>query len=58
MRNRVAILHGVNFDVLHRRPAMVYGDFDLSSLERTIEGFAGGTWRRLRPRRVEPDERA
>ncbi len=35
-------MHGVNFDVLHKRPAMVYGDFSLSSLERTIEKFAQG----------------
>ena len=40
MRNRIQVMHGVNFDVLHRRPAMVYGDFDLRALERRIEGFA------------------
>ena len=40
MKNRVQVMHGVNFDVLHRRPAMVYGDFDLRTLERRIEAFA------------------
>ena len=42
MRNRISVMHGVNFDVLHKRPAMVYGDFSLSSLERTIGDFAQG----------------
>jgi 3-dehydroquinate dehydratase-2 len=40
MRNRVAVMHGVNFDVLHRRPKLVYGDFSLDGLERTVDGFA------------------
>lgn len=40
MRNRIQVMHGVNFDVLHRRPAMVYGDFSLTSLERRIEELA------------------
>ena len=40
MRNRISVMHGVNFDVLERRPSMVYGDFSLSSLEREIGGFA------------------
>lgn len=40
MRNRVSVMHGVNFDVLHRRPKLVYGDFSLDGLERTIGGFA------------------
>lgn len=40
MRNRISVMHGVNFDVLHRRPKLVYGDFSLDGLERTIGGFA------------------
>ena len=38
--NRVAILHGVNFDVLERRDPDVYGGFSLFELERKIEGWA------------------
>ena len=40
MRNRVAILHGVNFDALDRRPAEHYGGLTFSALERRIDGFA------------------
>ncbi len=40
MNNRIQVMHGVNFDVLHRRPAMVYGDFSLDALERQIAAFA------------------
>ena len=40
MRNRVAILHGVNFDALDRRPSSVYGDLSFAGLERAIGGFA------------------
>ncbi len=40
MRNRVAILHGVNLDALDRRPAEHYGGLTFSALERAIEGFA------------------
>jgi 3-dehydroquinate dehydratase II len=39
--NRVAVLHGVNFDVLERRDAAIYGGQSLSELERQIAGFAG-----------------
>ena len=39
-RNRVAVLHGVNFDVLERRPAHIYGGQSLSELERAIGGWA------------------
>lgn len=39
MRNRVSVMHGVNFDVLHRRPKLVYGDFSLDGLERSIGAF-------------------
>jgi 3-dehydroquinate dehydratase-2 len=46
-RNRVAVLHGVNFDVLDRRDASVYGGLSLSQLEQRIEGWA-------RERSLEP----
>jgi 3-dehydroquinate dehydratase-2 len=38
--NRVAVLHGVNFDVLERRDASVYGGISLSELERQISDWA------------------
>lgn len=38
--NRVAVLHGVNFDVLERRDASIYGGFSLSELERKISDWA------------------
>jgi 3-dehydroquinate dehydratase II len=38
--NRVAVLHGVNFDVLERRPAEIYGGISLSELERRISDWA------------------
>ena len=40
MRNRVAVLHGVNLDALDRRPAEHYGGISLSRLEMRIERFA------------------
>jgi 3-dehydroquinate dehydratase II len=40
MKNRVAVLHGVNLDALDRRPAEHYGGLTFSRLERTIERFA------------------
>ncbi len=40
VRNRVAVLHGVNFDVLERRPAEIYGGISLSELERRISNWA------------------
>ncbi len=40
MRNRIAVLHGVNLDALDRRPAAHYGGLTFSALERAIEGFA------------------
>src|ERR1700710_920702 len=39
-RNRVAILHGVNFDVLEKRDPELYGGRSLSELEHQIEGGA------------------
>jgi 3-dehydroquinate dehydratase-2 len=40
MRQRVAVLHGVNLDTLGRRPAEHYGDLTFSQLEQRIERFA------------------
>jgi 3-dehydroquinate dehydratase-2 len=39
-RNRVAVLHGVNFDVLDRRDAVIYGGLSLSELEHKISDWA------------------
>ena len=38
--NRVAVLHGVNFDVLDRRDAATYGGLSLYELEAKIERWA------------------
>jgi 3-dehydroquinate dehydratase-2 len=38
--NRVAVLHGANFDVLERRDASIYGGISLSQLEAKISGWA------------------
>ena len=40
MRNRVAVLHGVNLDALDRRPAEHYGGLSLTELEVRIKRFA------------------
>ena len=39
-RNRVAVLHGVNFDQLERRDASLYGGGSLSQLENQIQRWA------------------
>jgi len=39
-RNRVAVLHGVNFNILERRDASIYGGLSLSELEQRIAGWA------------------
>ncbi|HEX5929548.1 MAG TPA: type II 3-dehydroquinate dehydratase [Solirubrobacterales bacterium] len=39
-RNRVAVLHGVNFDILDRRDPAVYGGLSLSELEQRTGGWA------------------
>jgi 3-dehydroquinate dehydratase II len=39
-RNRVEVLHGVNFDMLGRRDRDIYGDFSLTELEVKIKRFA------------------
>jgi 3-dehydroquinate dehydratase-2 len=38
--NRVAVLHGVNFDVLDRRDPATYGGLSLRELETKIERWA------------------
>jgi 3-dehydroquinate dehydratase-2 len=38
--NRVAVLHGVNFDVLERRDPAIYGGLSLSQLEAKISDWA------------------
>jgi 3-dehydroquinate dehydratase-2 len=40
VRNRVAVLHGVNLDMLGRRPAAHYGGLTYEQLEVRIDGFA------------------
>jgi 3-dehydroquinate dehydratase-2 len=37
--NRVAVLHGVNFDILDRRDPEIYGGLSLSKLETKIQGW-------------------
>jgi 3-dehydroquinate dehydratase-2 len=39
-QNRVAILHGVNFDVLERRDPDLYGGITLGELEYRIDSWA------------------
>jgi 3-dehydroquinate dehydratase II len=38
--NRVAVLHGVNFDILDRRDPSIYGGLSLSKLETKIQDWA------------------
>ena len=40
MRHRVSVLHGVNLDVLGRRPSDHYGDLGLTDLELRVKHFA------------------
>jgi 3-dehydroquinate dehydratase II len=40
VRNRVDVLHGVNFDVLERRAPEHYGGMSLTELEVRVKGFA------------------
>jgi 3-dehydroquinate dehydratase-2 len=39
-RNRVLVVHGVNLDMLGRRPAAIYGDITFDQLEQRITEFA------------------
>jgi len=40
VKNRIEVLHGVNFDVLGRRPAAHYGGLTLEQLEVKVKRFA------------------
>ena len=40
MRNRVAVMHGVNLGALDRRPAEHYGELTFDQLEQHIGGYA------------------
>jgi 3-dehydroquinate dehydratase II len=40
MRHRVDVMHGVNLDVLGRRPAALYGGLTLPELEVKVKHFA------------------
>ena len=40
MKNRVAVMHGINLGALDRRPAAVYGGLSFMQLEQRIERFA------------------
>jgi 3-dehydroquinate dehydratase-2 len=40
VKNRVAVLHGVNLNTLGRRPAEHYGSLTLTELERQVGRFA------------------
>jgi 3-dehydroquinate dehydratase-2 len=38
--NRIEVLHGVNLDVLGRRPSAIYGELNFDELQYRIERFA------------------
>jgi len=40
MKGRITVLHGINFDVLGRRPASHYGGLTLQALELQIKRYA------------------
>ena len=40
MIHRISVLHGVNLDVLGRRPTTHYGGLTLTELEVRVQGFA------------------
>jgi 3-dehydroquinate dehydratase II len=40
MRNRIEVLHGVNLDMLERRPSEHYGRLSLTELEVRVKRFA------------------
>ena len=40
LRNRIALLHGVNLDMLGRRDASHYGTVTLAELEQAVSAFA------------------
>ena len=40
MKNRIEVMHGVNLDMLDRRPAEHYGRLSLTDLEMQVKRFA------------------
>ena len=40
MKNRIEVMHGVNLDVLERRPSQHYGSMSLTELEVRVGRFA------------------
>jgi 3-dehydroquinate dehydratase II len=40
VKGRIEVLHGINFDVLGRRPSAHYGGLTLEALEVQIKGYA------------------
>jgi 3-dehydroquinate dehydratase-2 len=40
VRSKISVLHGVNFDVLGRRPSAHYGGLKLTELEVKVQRFA------------------
>jgi 3-dehydroquinate dehydratase-2 len=40
VRNRINVIHGVNLDMLGRRPAEIYGNITFDQLEQRIGAFA------------------
>jgi 3-dehydroquinate dehydratase-2 len=40
VNNRIEVMHGVNLDVLERRPSEHYGRLSLTELEVRVKGFA------------------
>ncbi len=46
-RNRVDVIHGVNLDMLGRRPAQHYGDLTFDQLEQRIDEDAREDFRRV-----------
>ena len=44
MKNRVEVIHGVNFDILERRDPAMYGGLSLTELEVRIRGFGRELW--------------
>jgi 3-dehydroquinate dehydratase-2 len=40
VKNRVEVMHGVNLDMLHRRPTAHYGSISLTDLEVRVKRFA------------------
>lgn len=52
---RVDVLNGVNFDVLERRDAVIYGGLSLHELEQRIEAWAGELGHTVRCRQTNSE---